>query len=290
MTRMKPRASVGKATVWLILGPAFLLLALVLPVPKGMTPEAMKLVGVTALMAVWWLAEVVNLAVVAMIPLVAFPLLGIQKAQPTAQSYADQNIFLFMGGLLLASAMQRWGLHRRMAVHVLYLLGSRPKGLVLGFMVATAFLSMWISNTATAVMMVPIGLAMILQIEEEFDAEKTHSFSVGLMLGIAYACSIGGFLGVLLIVPLRRYFCRDEHGNLPFPEATATTEILLAGERGGSQAKVLGYSMLIGIVYDFLIMTLKIWPEDFSTTMIRSRGWHLSRVKLTWDLIEGGIL
>jgi sodium-dependent dicarboxylate transporter 2/3/5 len=195
---MKLRVRGSKANAWLILGPALLLLALLLPPPKGMTPEAMKLVGVTGLMAVWWLAEVVNFAVVAMIPLVAFPLLGIQQAQPTAQAYADQNIFLFMGGLLLATAMQRWGLHRRMAVHVLALLGTRPKGLVLGFMVATGFLSMWISNTATAVMMLPIAISVVVYVTggkpEEIRGQKgeERNFSVALMLGIAYGASIGG--------------------------------------------------------------------------------------------------
>ena len=195
---MRPHVSGGRRKVWLIVGPVFLLLSLVLPAPKGMTPEGMKLVGVTVLMAVWWLAEVVNLAVVALIPLVAFPLLGIQQAQPTAQAYADQNIFLFMGGLLLASAMQRWGLHRRMAVHVLCLLGARPKGLVLGFMAATGFLSMWISNTATAVMMLPIAISVVIYVTGEKPEDlrgrkgQERNFGVALMLGIAYAASIGG--------------------------------------------------------------------------------------------------
>ena len=197
---------VRRRRAWLVLGPALLLLALLLPTPAGMKPEAMKLVGVTALMAVWWLGEVVNLAVVAMIPLIAFPLLGIQNAQPTAQSYADQNIFLFMGGLLLATAMQRWGLHRRMAIHVLYLVGSRPKGLVLGFMVATGFLSMWISNTATAVMMLPIAISVVVYVTgrkpEEIRQQRgeERNFSLALMLGIAYAASIGG-MGTLVGTP-----------------------------------------------------------------------------------------
>lgn len=198
------RARRGNA--WLLLGPGFLLLSLLLPAPEGMTPEAVKLVGVTALMAVWWLAEVVNLAVVAMLPLALFPLLGVQEAQPTAQAYADQNIFLFMGGLLLATAMQRWGLHRRMAIHVLLLLGSRPRGLVLGFMVATGFLSMWISNTATAVMMLPIAVSVVVYVTgsrpEEIRGQRgeARNFSLALMLGIAYGASIGG-MGTLVGTP-----------------------------------------------------------------------------------------
>jgi sodium-dependent dicarboxylate transporter 2/3/5 len=196
----------GRRRAWLFLGPILLLLVLLLPAPPGMKPEAAKLMGVTALMAVWWLGEVVNLAVVAMIPLVAFPLLGIQNAQPTAQAYADQNIFLFMGGLLLATAMQRWGLHRRMAIHVLYLLGSRPRGLVLGFMIATGFLSMWISNTATAVMMLPIAISVVVYVTgrkpEEIRQQRgeERNFGLALMLGIAYGASIGG-MGTLVGTP-----------------------------------------------------------------------------------------
>ncbi len=191
---------------WLLLGPMLLLAAFLLPGPPGMTLEAKRLVGVTALMAAWWLGEVVNLAVVAMLPLAAFPLLGIQEAQSTAEAYADQNIFLFMGGLLLAAAMQRWGLHRRMAIHVLWLLGSKPRGIVLGFMVATAFLSMWISNTATAVMMLPIAISVVLYVTgkkpEEIRGQKGEgrNFSRALTLGIAYAASIGG-MGTLVGTP-----------------------------------------------------------------------------------------
>lgn len=215
-------ASSRRRRAWLFLGPALLLAALVLPAPAGMSPEATRLLGVTALMAVWWLGEVAHLAVVAMIPLAAFPLLGIQKAQPTAEAYADQNIFLFMGGLLLAAAMQRWGLHRRMAVHVLYLLGSRPRGLVLGFMVATCFLSMWISNTATAVMMLPIAVSVVLYVTdrrpEEIRLQKgeERNFAVALMLGIAYAASIGG-MGTLVGTPPNIVLAGQVHQL--FPEA-----------------------------------------------------------------------
>ncbi len=201
------------------LGPVLLFLSLVLRTPEGMSPAAMKLAGVAGWMAAWWLGEVVEIAVVALIPLAAFPLLGIEKAQAAAQAYADQNIFLFMGGLLLATAMQRWGLHRRMAVHILYLLGAKPRRLILGFMAASAFLSMWISNTATAVMMLPIAISVVLYVTgkgpEEMRAHRgeERNFSTALMLGVAYAAGIGGLAtlvgtppNIVLVGQLERLF------------------------------------------------------------------------------------
>lgn len=180
------------------LGLALFCASLLMPAPAGMEPAAKRLLGVAALMACWWLGEVAPLAAVALLPLVLFPFLGVLGMEETAASYADQTIFLFLGGLLIAAASQRWGLHRRMALNVLCLLGVRPRSLVLGFMAATASVSMWVSNTATAVMMFPIGLSVILYVtgrrpEEIREAKgEERNFSVALMLGIAYGASIGG--------------------------------------------------------------------------------------------------
>lgn len=171
---------------------------LLMPSPEGMEPAAKRLLGVAALMSCWWVGEVAPLAAVALIPLVLFPFLGVLGMEETAASYADQTIFLFLGGLLIAAASQRWGLHRRMALGVLCLLGARPRSLVLGFMAATASVSMWVSNTATAVMMFPIALSVLLYVtgkksEEIREARgEERNFSVALMLGIAYGASIGG--------------------------------------------------------------------------------------------------
>lgn len=184
--------------LFLWLGLALFGACLLMPAPTGMEPSAQRLLGVAALMACWWLGEVAPLAAVALLPLVLFPLLDVLPMEETAASYADQTVFLFLGGLLIAQASQRWGLHRRMAIHVLYLLGARPKSLVLGFMGATASVSMWVSNTATAVMMLPIGLSVILYVTGKRPEEirqargEERNFAVALMLGIAYGASIGG--------------------------------------------------------------------------------------------------
>ena len=176
---------------------------------------ASRLAAVAALMAIWWLAEAIPLFATALLPLALFPLLGIMAGRAAAPIYFNSIIVLFIGGFMIALAMQRWNLHRRIALNIIHAVGGGPARIVLGFMVAAAFLSMWISNTATAVMMVPIGLAIILHTEDRADA-GTRKFSVGLLLGIAYGCSAGG-MTTLVGTPPNLSFARIY--ELLFPAA-----------------------------------------------------------------------
>lgn len=155
-------------------------------------PLLTKMAAVAALMAVWWITEAVPLAATSLVPLVLFPVLGILDGEKTANTYVNSVIFLFLGGFLLALAMERWGLHKRIALKIITLFGGSPNSIVIGFMASTAFLSMWISNTATAIMMLPIALAIISKMESEFGKSKTHNFSVTILIAIAYSCSLGG--------------------------------------------------------------------------------------------------
>jgi len=177
---------------------------------------ATRMAAVAALMAVWWITEAVPLFVTALLPMVLFPLIGIMKGKELAPVYMNSTIFLFIGGFLIALAMEKWHLHKRIALGIIKAIGGGPARITLGFMIATAFLSMWISNTATAIMMVPIGLAIIYQIESRFQQEETSSFSTGLMLGIAYACSVGG-IATLVGTPPNLSFARIF--QITFPEA-----------------------------------------------------------------------
>ena len=202
-------------TIGLWLGLACFLVLMVVPVDATNAP-ASKLAAVALLMAVWWVSDAIPLFATALLPLALFPLLGIMSGRTTAPLYFNSTIVLFIGGFLIALTMERWNLHRRIALNIIHAVGGGPARIVLGFMLAAAFLSMWISNTATAVMMVPIGMAMILQVEDVFDRERTHAFSVGLMLGIAYACSVGG-LTTLVGTPPNLSFVRIF--EILFPEA-----------------------------------------------------------------------
>jgi solute carrier family 13 (sodium-dependent dicarboxylate transporter), member 2/3/5 len=150
--------------LWLgrILGPLLALAVyFLLPADPLLTTAARTTAAVVVLVAVWWMTEAIPLSATALVPLVAFPLLGVLGMEQAAAPYAAPTVFLFMGGFMLALAMQKWNLHKRIALLAMRLIGTRPRQLVLGVMVATAFLSMWVSNTATTLMMLPIGLSVL---------------------------------------------------------------------------------------------------------------------------------
>ena len=172
-------------------GPLAFIAMWLAPASEGLAPEAQRLAAVAVWMAVWWTSEAVPIPATALLPIVAFPLLDIMPASKVTASYAHHLVFLFMGGFMIAVTMERWGLDRRIALHVIRRSGAGASGLVLGFMLATAALSMWVSNTAATMMMVTIGLAVIGQLLPS-DETGRHPLGTALMLGIAYAASIGG--------------------------------------------------------------------------------------------------
>lgn len=176
---------------------------LVLPAPEGLDLTAWKTAAVGALMAVWWITEAIPIAATALVPLVLFPVLGIADIDAAARPYANPLIFLFLGGFIIAQAMQVWRLHRRIALGIVNWVGVNPSSIIVGFILASAFLSMWVSNTATALMMLPIGLSIIEltrdRLQDRGEDMPTH-FGVVLVLSIAYACNVGG-MGTLIGTP-----------------------------------------------------------------------------------------
>jgi sodium-dependent dicarboxylate transporter 2/3/5 len=172
-------------------GAVLFVLMLILPAPGGLEPIGWRAAAVAALMAVWWITEAIPITATALIPLVFFPSLGVLGMPDAAAPYANELIFLFMGGFFIAVAMERWRLHIRIALAIVAAVGTSPRRLVLGFMVATAFISMWISNTAAAAMMFPIALALG-EIFRPSDQEGPYEFGIALMLATAYAANIGG--------------------------------------------------------------------------------------------------
>ncbi len=180
--------------IGLVAGPVLFITFLLFPLFDSLSPEANKVIAVAALMLMWWITEAIPIAATALIPMIFFPLLGLYKMAEAAAPYSSPIVYLFMGGFVIALAMEKWNLHRRIALSIIKLTGTNANGIILGFMLATALLSMWISNTATAVMMLPIASSVIgifLKDKEELTVRQKN-FALSIMIGIAYAANIGG--------------------------------------------------------------------------------------------------
>ena len=181
-------------SLFLISGPLLFLAMQFFSPPAGMSESAYSLLSITLWMALWWVTESVPIAITALLPIILFPMTGAVDLQTTTASYGHKYIFLYMGGFMLAIAIEKWNLHKRIALNIIKIIGTNISRIILGFMVATAFLSMWISNTATAVMMLPIAMSIVAQLQDNPNTEKNENliFGKALMLSIAYSASIGG--------------------------------------------------------------------------------------------------
>lgn len=175
------------------------IIMLFIPAPEGLSDAAWKTAAVTILMGVWWITEAIPIAVTALVPIVLFPTLGVFSISAATAPYANPLIFLFLGGFVIAIAMEKWNLHKRIAISIVSFVGIKPSSIIIGFMIAAAFLSMWVSNTATAIMMLPIAMSILDLIERE-EGESKINFEIVLVLSIAYACNIGG-MGTLIGTP-----------------------------------------------------------------------------------------
>ena len=178
----------------LILGPLMFFIILLFFHPSGLNDQSNAVLAATVWIAIWWIFEALPIAVTALLPIVLFPIAGGMDLAQTTASYGHKLIFLIMGGFIIAIAIEKWNLHKRIALKIIYFIGTDVRKIILGFMVATAFLSMWISNTATAVMMLPIGVVIIKQLKDNpnTDENENNIFGKALMLAIAYSASIGG--------------------------------------------------------------------------------------------------
>lgn len=214
-----------RRTVGLAAGVAGFVLVLLLPAPAGLSPDAHKTAAVAVLMISWWVSEAVHIGVTGLVPLVAFPLLGVSSSRDVSAHFANHLIFLFVGGFIIAHAMEAWNLHRRIALNAIARFGSRPQPIVLGFMLTSAVLSMWISNTATTMMLLPMAMAVVNQLAQSAEVRGVSSGAEGsrfardvfgcvLLLGIAYAASIGG-IGTIVGSPTNVAFLGFVVDSLP---------------------------------------------------------------------------
>src|SRR5690554_3517569 len=201
--------------IGLIAGPLLFIAMLLLPEPQGMSAEAWRVSAVAALMVVWWISEALPIPATALLPIILFPVLGVTDIAGATTPFANPLIYLFLGGFVIALGMERSGLHRRIALNIIRRVGARPTAIVAGFMLAAAFLSMWVSNTATAMMMLPIALSIIALVENDGSGtERGGNFALLLLLALAYACNIGGLATLIGTPPnaLLAAFLLDNHG------------------------------------------------------------------------------
>lgn len=185
---------INKSSIGFWLGPILFVLINYFSAPPGLSAAGTSVLAIACWVAIWWITEAIPIAATALLPIVLFPLSGSLSISATTAAYGHPYIFLFMGGFVLAIAIEKWNLHKRIALSIIAYVGTNIPRIILGFMAATAFLSMWISNTAAAVMLLPVGMALVSQLRENplASADSSRVFGKALMLSIAYAASIGG--------------------------------------------------------------------------------------------------
>lgn len=181
--------------IGLAAGPLLLIGILLMPSPDIFSPEAWRVIAIAAMMICWWVTEAVPLAVTAILPMILLPLFGVSKMVDATTPFSSPIVYLFFGGFMIALAMEKWNLHRRIALNIVRITGTNANGILLGFLIATAFLSMWISNTATTVMMLPIAVSVIDLLTKgntQYSPKNIRHFALSMMLLVAYGANIGG--------------------------------------------------------------------------------------------------
>ena len=186
--------------IGLVLGPVFFFLILFSVTPGILSEKSIIVLALGAWVITWWVTEAMPIPVSALLPMVVLPLMGVSTVREASAPYGDPVIFLFMGGFILGLGLEKHNLHQRIALSLIRLTGTSGNGIILGFMISTALISMWISNTATAIMMLPIAASVTSLLAKEMGQEndpRFKKFATGLMLSIAYAASIGGMATII---------------------------------------------------------------------------------------------
>ena len=243
-----------KIGLWL--GPTIGLILIMLPPPETMPLRAWHTAIAAILMAIWWCTEAVHVSVTAIVPLAIFPLLGIGDIKTVAAPYANPIIYLFMGGFVIALAVEKWDLHKRIALTILTSVGKSGPAIVGGFMLASAIISMWVMNTSTTLMLLPIGVSVVKIVSEsadELNDTQKHNFQLAVLLGIAYSATIGGMATIVGTAP-NAFF-------VGFMKENGFTEI------GFGQFMLVGFPLtLVMLPLAWFAITHIVFPIKFSTS------------------------
>ena len=262
-----------RQAIGLFAGVGVLLVFLLTSPPSDMSLAAWRTAGVVALMGIWWMTEATHITVTGLVPLVLFPLLDVLSAHEVSTAYADHIAFLFFGAFFIAIAMEKWQLHRRVALLILSKIGRSPQLLILGFLTTTALLSMWVSNTASTIIMLPIALAVLKHADAQ-GYDTTQGFGIALMLGLAFSASIGG-LGTPVGTPPNVVFMGAFTKLFPDAPSIGFFHWMLFGVP--TAALMVGCTWFY-LVYIYFRVTAKGWQDDqtFLTQQLKDLGPILS--------------
>ncbi|MEG1649554.1 MAG: DASS family sodium-coupled anion symporter [Rikenellaceae bacterium] len=269
----------------IILGLVVFTIIMLIPHPASISVTAWRMIAVVLLIAIWWISEAINLCITALLPIILLPILGITPSSTVTLSYANEAIFLFMGGFMIALAMERSNLHKRFALHIIKIIGSSPARIILGFMIAVYILSMWVSNTATVLMVIPICLAIIGELPQNpSDNKKYLPFTKVLLLSIAYGASIGG-VGTLIGTPPNIIFASIA-SRTPNMEITFAQWMIFAVPVTFGLL-LLTWFLMVYILYPVRKMSLPM-SSDFIQDQINSLGkmtTHEKRVMILFGCV-----
>ncbi len=241
-------------------------LLLILPPPAELSAAAWRTAALALLMGIWWATEALPLAATALVPIAVFPLAGIADVETVTRPFANPMIFLFLGGFVMALAIQRWGLHRRIALAVITVFGRSGAGLVGGFMLASALVSMWVTNTATTLMLLPIATSVVAVVQDRLpdESDVRRRFPVAMLLGVAYGATVGGVATLVGTPPnaLLAAFLLENHGV----------------ELGFARWMLLGLPLVaILLPLTWWLLTRRLYPVRFVTS--RATRQHLAELR-----------
>jgi len=299
------KISAGK--IGFVLGPLSFVLIMLFFNPDDLEFQGKAILACASWIAIWWVTEPIPIAATSLLPIIIFPLSGGLDIKTTTAAFGHKYVFLFIGSFILAIAIQKWKLHKRIALNIINQVGVNKSNIILGFMTATAFLSMWISNTATSVMILPVGLAIISQLKDDPNTPENENslFGKALMLAIAYSASIGGMATIIGTPPQKKFSAGKEEivsqlkglGKISYEEKTIlivfvltalawiTRNVQIDGVQYGLARVIPNLDdTIIAIISALVLFILPSKKSTIKNKIIKIIDWE-DAMKLPWGIL-----